>query len=191
MRLLGVRIGLLCTGSVVLVCVASAVQGHNRAKSEEVVPKILVNSVQLIDFGEINQSVKTLEQPTCANSRDSELLTVANLVGGKVKVIRVTRTLRLKNSPKKKKLKETLRKVWRGKFQGADCRILWDEVVLWSIQSVLEFEDGKKGTLLTDGLHVALQDHDGKVWFFRLMPGPTSRNSQLHSLSANIHIQFA
>jgi len=173
MRLLGVRIGLLCTGSVVWVCVALAVQGQNRAKSEEVLPKILVNSVQLVDFGELNQSVKKIEQPRCANSRDSELLTVANLVWGKVKVIRVTRTLLVKNSPKTKELRETLRKIWRGKFQGAYCRILWDEVVFWSIQSVLEFEDGKKGTLLTDGLHVALQDHDGQVWFFRLMPRPT------------------
>jgi hypothetical protein len=48
--------------------------------------------------------------------------------------------------------------------------IVWDEGTWWSIESAVEFEDGKKGLLITDGLHVALRDHDGKNWFFRLLP---------------------
>ncbi|HMD39606.1 MAG TPA: hypothetical protein VKH15_10005 [Candidatus Acidoferrum sp.] len=41
---------------------------------------------------------------------------------------------------------------------------------MWSIESILVFEDGKQGVLITDGSHVALKDHDGKSWFFRLLP---------------------
>ena len=44
-------------------------------------------------------------------------------------------------------------------------------MALWSIESTLEFKDGKKGLLITDGEHVAVRDHGGKSCFFRLWPG--------------------
>jgi hypothetical protein len=170
--LLDLKIARICAGAVLCICAALPAQGQNRAKSsEDVLPKILADSIQPEDFGKLNQSAKALEQLTCAKSR-SEVLTAVELAGGTVKVIRVTRTLRAKDPPKAEDLKETVREVWHRKFQGADCRILWSEAVSWSIGSVLEFEDGKKGILVTDGVHVALQDHDGNAWFFRLLPRP-------------------
>jgi hypothetical protein len=63
-----------------------------------------------------------------------------------------------------------LRKVWQGSVDGEDCRILWSEVRYWSIESSLEFEDGKRGEFITDGIHIALRDHGGKTWFLRLLP---------------------
>jgi hypothetical protein len=38
------------------------------------------------------------------------------------------------------------------------------------LEAVIEFEDGKRSALITDGEHVALQDHESKNWFFRLLP---------------------
>jgi hypothetical protein len=167
---LDVRIRMLFAGAVLWACGGLTAHAQNPAKSENALPKILVDDVKRDGVGELNESLKAIEQPTCTNSR-SGYLTVSDLVGGKVNVIRVTHTLwRLRNPPTAEDLKETVREVWQRKFQGADCRILWSEMVFWSIKAVVEFDDGKKSVLLTDGTHVALQDHDGKGWFFRLLP---------------------
>jgi hypothetical protein len=94
-----VGIRLLFTGAIVWACIALPVQGQNPAKSEDVLPKILVNAVELGDFRELNQSLNAIEQPTCTNSRDFKLLTMADLVGGKVNLVRVSRTLRRYRNP--------------------------------------------------------------------------------------------
>jgi len=160
------------TVAVVLVFLESLVLGQNRAETKTEMPKIDVHSVEWTQLQWLNQGVEQIGKPTCQNSRVSkDDLTVADLAGGKVAVIRVTRALRPKNGSNVKQIKEILKKVWQGKLlEGADCQILWSEVTFWSIQSELEFADGKEGALFTDGLHVALRAHDGAIWFSRLMP---------------------
>jgi hypothetical protein len=95
---------------------------------------------------------------------------VADFVGGTVKDIRVVRFTRMRNSPTHEELRNSVRKVWQGEFQSASCQIGWAEVTPWSIEVIVEFEDGKRSELITGGSHVALQDRDGKSWFFRLLP---------------------
>jgi hypothetical protein len=67
-------------------------------------------------------------------------------------------------------LPQTVLSVWNGKFQFSTCFIGWAEPNWWSVEARLEFVDGKQGVLVTDGTHVALKDHDGATWFFRLLP---------------------
>jgi len=97
-------------------------------------------------------------------------MTVAQFVGGKVKTIRVVRFAEPRNTPTHRELRDAVRKVWEGKFQGVSCQIGWDEGTFWTIEAVVEFEDGKRGELITDGVHVAMQDHNGNSWFLRFLP---------------------
>jgi len=136
---------------------------------------VTADSATFVEYGELNERVRTLDESPCrASFPYSQVpVTVANFVGGKVKTIKVTHVLgaaRQKRPPKQEELANTLRKVWLGQFQSAACRILWAEGGTWSIDADLLFEDGKQGTLITDGVHVAIQDHDGNAWFFRLLP---------------------
>jgi hypothetical protein len=39
-------------------------------------------------------------------------------------------------------------------------------MTLWSINAEIEFDDGKRGALLTDGWHVRLKAQDGKTCYF-------------------------
>lgn len=87
-----------------------------------------------------------------------------------MKDIRVVRFTGPRNSAAYKDLRNSVTKVWKGEFQSADCYIAWDEFTLWSVEAVVDFNDGKQSELITDGMHVALQDHNGKSWFFRLLP---------------------
>jgi hypothetical protein len=45
---------------------------------------------------------------------------------------------------------------------------LWAEVTLWNIEASVEYEDGKRALVLTDGWHIEVQDREGKQWFTRL-----------------------
>ena len=91
------------------------------------------------------------------------------LAGAKVKKVRVGRaeTYKISPAPKPEEVSATVEKMWSRRFGWMACQIEWDERALWSIQAELEFEDGKKRVLITDGWHVALQDHDGHNWFVR------------------------
>ena len=142
------------------------------AKSETTSPPILVDSKLVSDFAELSRKAKTLEDASCnGGSRYLEHpTTVGDFVGGKVKTIRVVHSASRKSPPTAEELRKSLRMVWQGKFQVAFCQVAWAELTLWSIESIVEFEDGKRRALITDGVHVALQDHDGKNWFFRLFP---------------------
>jgi len=147
-------------------------QAQNRAKPESDSPRILVGSARVIDNGELAARVKTMEGASCndASRHFDHPRTVGDFVGAKVKTLRVLHYTRQRNPPKPEEIQTLVRTVWRGTFQGAACGILWDEGAWWSIESAVEFEDGKQGLLITDGIHVALRDHDGKNWFFRLLP---------------------
>ncbi len=96
---------------------------------------------------------------------------VGESMGGRVKTIMVLRSAVPGWPPRPtSKVRETLRKVWNGKFDGASCFPFWAEHTFWPIEAELEFEDGTHGLLITDGWHVVFQDHDGRIWFLRLMP---------------------
>jgi len=91
---------------------------------------------------------------------------VADSMGGRVKTIRVLRFATPANiSPR-----DVVRKVWNGKFETSTCYVDWAEMTFWTLEARVEFQDGRQGLLITDGMHVVLQDHDGMTWFLRLLP---------------------
>lgn len=96
--------------------------------------------------------------------------TVGEIVGGKVVKIRVVRFASSVTTKKADQIPTVLRQVWEGQAEEPACYIAWDEAPLWSIEAVLEFDDGKRSLLVTDGLHVAVQDHEGHSNFMRMMP---------------------
>jgi hypothetical protein len=97
----------------------------------------------------------------------NQFFSIEDFVGGKVKTIRVVR-----HDPRLSadQIKEELRKVWLGIFHYATCQIEWDEGTFWNIRATVEYEDGRKSSILTDGLHVQVQDREGKYWFMREWP---------------------
>ena len=143
-------------------------QGHAGAQGGS--PKILVDAVAS-DTRELKKDAESLNGGCGGGYRILEHpTTVGEFEGENVKSIRVIRFTNSQASLTKKQLQNELLKVWLGKFQTVYCYLPWDEVALWSIEAKIEFEDGKWSALITDGVHVALQDHDGKGWYFRLLP---------------------
>jgi hypothetical protein len=148
-------------------------QAQNPANARSDSPTILVGSATVADNGELAAQVKTMEGVSCGDTsrRVNQPTAVKDFVGGRVKTIRVVHYARERNFSKPVEVRALVSKVWQGSFmEQAACDILWDEMAFWSIESALEFKDGKKGLLITDGSHVALRDHDGQNWFFRLEP---------------------
>lgn len=144
----------------------------SRAYSDAALPKVVVASATAADYSEFNAQVKALERTTCDGpSRYFEKpMVVENFVGANVRSIRVIHFSPQNKPPKSDEIRKVVKSVWQGSLQSASCGILWAEGVLWSIECTLEFKDGKRGVLITDGVHVALRDHEGKNWFFRLLP---------------------
>jgi hypothetical protein len=92
-------------------------------------------------------------------------ITVESFVSGKVKVIRVVR-YNPKLSPSQ--IRDEVRKVWFGSFSLATSMIIWSEGSPWNIQASVEYEDGKRTSILMDGwIHVQVEDREGKYWFIR------------------------
>jgi hypothetical protein len=153
-------------------CLPLISQAQDRTKSEADSPIILLDSATVTDYGELAARVKTLERISCSDPSRyfDHPMTVRHFVDAKLKTIRVLRYSRQSNPPKAEKIQKLVRNAWQGSFQSAACGILWSEGAAWSIESALEFEDGEQGVLITDGIHFALRDHDGKNWFFRLLP---------------------
>lgn len=89
---------------------------------------------------------------------------VGDFIGDTAKIVRVTRYARTDET----KALEILKKVWNGQFRTASCFIGWAETTYWSVESMVEFKDGLRSKLITDGYHVALQDRNGRYWFIRL-----------------------
>jgi hypothetical protein len=144
--------------------------GQVPANSQTISPKIHVHAA-VTDWEELNRKVGTLNAPCGGYNRYLDHpTTVEDFVRGKVKSIQIVRFAPGRSSPTHKDLRNTVRNVWQGKFRSVSCQIDWDEGAIWSIEAVVEFEDGKRSELITDGTHVALQGHDGKSWFLRLLP---------------------
>lgn len=94
-------------------------------------------------------------------------LTVESFVGGKVELIRVVHYDPRLTPPQ---IRDEVRKVWLGIFWFATSSIMWDEGNSWNIAASVEYEDGQRTLILTDGGHVQVQDREGKYWFIRLWP---------------------
>jgi hypothetical protein len=94
-------------------------------------------------------------------------LSVESFVGGKVKSIHVVRY-----DPRLTpfQIREEVQRVWLGVFWTASSFIGWAEGSIWNIDASVEYEDGKRSSLITDGGHVRVQDREGKYWFIRLWP---------------------
>lgn len=121
----------------------------------------------------LRKKVKSLEcAPNAANAsrRFNSPLSVAESLVERVNTIRVIGFAPQFSKQKFSQLRETVLSVWNGKVQSSTCFMNWAEGELWSVEARLEFEDGKRGVLITDGMHVALKGHDGTTWFFRLLP---------------------
>lgn len=143
--------------------------------SDAHLPPIVVDSMVASDYRELIKAATKLESPSCNGGYRylEHPTTVGEFVGGAVKTIRVLRTAPFRPGAKPVTPEETrqkLKRVWQGKFQVPSCQIDWAEPAFWSIEAVVEFEDGKQSPLITDGGHVALRDHNGDGWFFRLFP---------------------
>jgi hypothetical protein len=143
--------------------------------SDANLPAIAVDSLTVGDYGELAKAVNGLEKASCNGGYHylEQPKAVGEFVGGRVKTIRVLRTAPFRPGIKPLTLDETrqeVKRVWQGKFKAAFCQIAWAEATFWSVQAVVEFDDGKRSPLITDGVHVALQDHDGNSAFFRLFP---------------------
>jgi hypothetical protein len=94
-------------------------------------------------------------------------LSIESFVGGKAKSIHV-----VKYDPRLTpfQIRGEVQKVWLGMFWDASNYQAWAEVTLWNIEASVEYEDGKRSSLVTDGSHVRVQDPEGKYWFIRLWP---------------------
>jgi len=96
----------------------------------------------------------------------SRPLSIGSLVGGRVKLIRVVHynpTL----SPFQ--IREEVRKVWVSKFREVTTVVMWSEGSPWNIEGSIEYEDGKRSSILMDGwIHIRVQDRQGKYWLIRM-----------------------
>ena len=122
-------------------------------------------------FHEIPAKARAMENAkSCGRitREEGKSFNLEELAGAKVKQIRVVKAERYQGqpAPKPEEIRVIVESVWSKSFGFARCQIEWDELVVWSIQAELVFEDGKIGVLITDGRrHVAMQDHDGHIWF--------------------------
>jgi hypothetical protein len=139
-------------------------------KADSALPKISLRVHKAVAPGELEQSVEAIERSQCGTGGLSTGPTTAKLAGGKVKAIRVLRVAQANKAAKADDIRLLLWSVWSGQIEESFCGPVWQEMAFWSIESELEFDDGKKGLLITDGGHVAMKDHDGRVWFTRIMP---------------------
>lgn len=95
-------------------------------------------------------------------------VSVEEFVGGKVRSIHVTQY-----DPKltPEQIRNEVRKVWLGIFWRAASTIGWAEGNQWNIAASVEFEDGKRISVVMDAwVHVQVQDRTGNYWYIRLWP---------------------
>jgi hypothetical protein len=152
------------------VLVAHFLFARDSSGSKATAPKIRLD-VTSTASAELDRDAKALgSSPNAGYRRLDHPETVADFVGGKVKDIRVVGFTGSRISRERIDPRILVRKVWAGEFQDAYGYQAWDEVTLWTVEAIVDFDDGKESELITDGMHVALQDHDGKSWFFRLLP---------------------
>jgi len=155
---------------------ASVVLGRT---SDSKLPKVIIESAlnhpeHQTTVQQLSKRAVSLKSPNCdSNSRGRRFDSPTRLgdsLRRHVETIRVVAFAPAGDTKTISKLRETLRTVWQGRFQQSNCFPFWAEGETWFVEARLEFEDGKRGILITDGAHVALQDHDGMTWYLRLLP---------------------
>ncbi len=141
-------------------------------------PNLVTDSYTKIPLRDLMRKADLLQVPGCSN--DTGFLrtpvsladfvrgpaTVEAMFGGtfqSIRILRVADPLMIRDAPEK-----VLAKVWNSKIQDAACFMMWSEMATWDIEALVQFTDGKKSELYTDGFHLAFQDHGGRVWFTRL-----------------------
>lgn len=135
-------------------------------------PSVITDSATPGQPEELRRDAEALERAGC-NGHYIHLdhpTTIGDFIGGKATTIRVVRFAQHSNSRNQKELPKALIEVWNGRFQSASCQINWAKFTFWCIAATVEFEDGKHSKLITDGSHIAFQDHLGRNWFARLLP---------------------
>jgi hypothetical protein len=133
-------------------------------------PKVVIEGT-LSDTRELQKDAESLSAGCGGGYRILEHpTTVGEFEGENVKLIRVVGFASSPAAPTTKDIQKELLKVWQGKFQTVYCYVPWDEGASWFVKAEVEFEDGRRSALITDGVHVALQDHGGKGWYLRLLP---------------------
>jgi hypothetical protein len=95
--------------------------------------------------------------------------TIEQFVGGKVKQVRVVRFWGMPKTTVAN-IRDEVRRVWLGPFCCPRTAIMWSEGNMWNVQAIVEFEDGTHRSFLTDGVHVQVEDRNGRFWFIRLRP---------------------
>jgi hypothetical protein len=93
-------------------------------------------------------------------------ISIEEFVGGNVKSIHVTQYDPILTP---EQIRDEVRKVWFGIFWHAASGTMWSEVTTWNIGASVEFEDGKRTSLVMGG-HVQVQDRAGHYWYIRLWP---------------------
>jgi hypothetical protein len=91
--------------------------------------------------------------------------TIAAFVGGNVQTIRV---IHYDPTLTPAQVEDQVRKVWLSWFRYAESFIGWSEGNNWTIDAVIEFDDGNRASLVTNGSHTRFQDREGNYWFVRL-----------------------
>ncbi len=162
----------LCRIGMAIVVLTAVAHAQVAPKKEENRAPIVTDGMTTGEFGQILEKARAMEKAKSCGQRIRERgkpFSLEELAGAKVKRIRVVRaeTYKIWPAPKPEQAREMIEKVWSRKFGWMACQIEWDEGALWSVEAELEFEDGKKGALITDGWHVAIQDHEGHNWFGR------------------------
>jgi len=157
-----------CRIGMAIVALTAVAHAQVAPNKEEKRSPIATDGMTTGKFGQIPEKVRAMDQAKSCGRRmweEGKPFRLEELAGAKVKRIRVLRAEPYKISPEQ--ARATIEKVWSRKFAWLACQIGWDETALWSVEAELEFEDGKKGALITDGWHVAIQDHEGHNWFVR------------------------
>ena len=94
-------------------------------------------------------------------------VSLQDFVGGLVKSIHV---VDYSARMKPEQVRDKIRKVWLGSFHDTMCSIYWDEITPWDLRAEVEFYDGRRIHLLTDGMHVEVEDLEGLYWYLREWP---------------------
>lgn len=67
-------------------------------------------------------------------------------------------------------IRASIVQVWSGLFRHAACYLGWSEGSWWNMEASVEYPNGDRASLLTDGGHVHLKDRHGRILFTRLWP---------------------
>lgn len=165
--------------AVAILCALSV------CSAQELVPPlpipILLGTPVVVPENLLQSEVHSLSPHGCDGVATAEhfrvpLGTLQDILGGakvkEIQIVRVTPTQASTPSvtgvytpPAVLAIKRALRR----RIQDGGCTLSWAEPVGWTVQADIQFEDGIKRKLFTNGTYVAAQDRTGRTWFLRLV----------------------